>query len=357
MGINAETVTNITSTDFPGHHPGEDHAWSLSKFRKGLSIEIHKNERDEAIFSLIGIDASIANAFRRILLAEVPTLAIEKVYIENNTSVLADEVVAHRLGLIPLTGSTAGLKWLRWFVEPNPEENFEGMSRTDYNTIIFNLKVTCTDNPDASTQETDPKKKYSNSMIYSSHLVWAPLGRQKTIFADDPIRPVSEDILIAKLRPDQELEMTMHANLGIGKDHAKFSPVATATYRLLPTIDILKPILGADAKKFQKCFSAGVIDLERVTPTEASSGHPDYSGREGDEKAVVKDPFRDTVSRECLRHDEFKDIVKLGRVQDHFIFDVESTGQFPSDLLFLDSISVLKLKAKRLLRALDEMDA
>jgi DNA-directed RNA polymerases I and III subunit RPAC1 len=356
VGINAETVTNITSTNFPGHHPGEDHAWSLSKFRKGLSIEIHQNDKNEATFSLIGIDTSIANAFRRILLAEVPTLAIERVYVENNTSVLADEVLAHRLGLIPITGNPDGLKWLRWFVEPNSEETYEGMERTDYNTIVFTLKVKCTDNPDASPSETSPKKKYINSMIYSSHLIWTPLGRQAAIFGDDPLRPVSPDILIAKLRPDQELDMTMHAQIGVGKDHAKFSPVATATYRLLPTITITQPILGADAVKFQKCFSPGVIDVSRVTPTEAASGDADYAGREGDEKAVVKDPFRDTVSRECLRHDEFKDKVKLGRVQDHFIFSVESTGQFASDTLFLDSVRVLKGKARRLLKALDDID-
>ena len=58
--------------------------------------------------------------------------------------------------------------------------------------------------------------------------------------------------------------------------------------------------------------------------------------------------LRDTVSRECLRHDEFKGKVKLGRVQDHFIFNVESTGQFDSDVLFLESVNILKLKAKRL---------
>ena len=286
----------------------------------------------------------------------MPTLAIERVYIENNTSVLADEVLAHRLGLIPLTGSASGLKWQRWFVEPSPDETFEGMQRTDYNTIILTLKVKCTENPAAAPGEEDLSKAYINSMVYSSHLTWTPLGRQSDMFADDPIRPVSPDILIAKLRPDQELEMTMHANLGVGKDHAKFSPVATATYRLLPTITITSPILGADALKFAKCFPPGVIDVERVTPAEAASDNPEYAGREGDQKAVVKDPFRDTVSRECLRHDEFKDKVRLGRVQDHFIFSVESTGQLPSDTLFLDSVSVLKFKARRLLRALDEID-
>jgi DNA-directed RNA polymerases I and III subunit RPAC1 len=51
---------------------------------------------------MIGIDASIANSFRRILLSEVPTMAFDRVYIYNNTSVIQDEVLAHRLGLIPL---------------------------------------------------------------------------------------------------------------------------------------------------------------------------------------------------------------------------------------------------------------
>jgi DNA-directed RNA polymerase I and III subunit RPAC1 len=356
VGINAETVTNITATDFPGHHPGEDLAWSVSKFRQNLKILFHQNQKHEATFSLVGVDASIANAFRRILIAEVPTVAIEKVYVLNNTSVIADEVLAHRLGLIPLKGNVEALKLLSWFVPPNAETGFEGMDPSEDNTVVLNLRVQCERNPNASKTATEPEEKYINSSVYSRHMVWEPQGRQEAKFGAEPIAPVSPDILIAKMRPGQVIDMTLHAHLGKGADHAKFSPVATATYRLLPTITITKPILGADARKFQKCFPPGVIALERVTPTDAASDNPAYHGREGDEKAVVKDAMRDTVSRECLRHDEFKDKVKLGRVQDHFIFNVESTGQFPSDMLFLESVNVLKYKAKRLLRALDEME-
>jgi DNA-directed RNA polymerases I and III subunit RPAC1 len=50
------------------------------------------------------------------------------------------------------------------------------------------------------------------------------------------VGPVFDDILIAKMRPGQEIEMKLIAGKGIGKDHAKFSPVSTASYRLLPTI-------------------------------------------------------------------------------------------------------------------------
>jgi len=48
------------------------------------------------------------------------------------------------------------------------------------------------------------------------------------------VKPVHEDIVIAKLRPGQRIEFEAHCRKGVGKDHTKFSPVATAAYRLLP---------------------------------------------------------------------------------------------------------------------------
>ncbi len=54
------------------------------------------------VFDLSGVDAPVANALRRILLSEIPTMAIEKVLLFQNTSVIQDEVLAHRLGLIPI---------------------------------------------------------------------------------------------------------------------------------------------------------------------------------------------------------------------------------------------------------------
>lgn len=76
----------------------------LSLWKSGFKMNILRESEsgDELEFEMIGVEAPIANAIRRILLAEVPTVAIEKVYYTTNQSIVQDEVLAHRLGLLPL---------------------------------------------------------------------------------------------------------------------------------------------------------------------------------------------------------------------------------------------------------------
>ncbi|OLL22709.1 DNA-directed RNA polymerases I and III subunit RPAC1 [Neolecta irregularis DAH-3] len=329
IGIEIDRVTDVTSTDFPGHWPGEDNSWDLEKFKSVFKIQPKKLDGDDLEFDLIHVDASIANAFRRILIAEIPTMAIEYVYVGNNTSVIQDEVLAQRLGLIPIKAHPDLFEW--YISAPEGEDT----NPTDQDTIVLSLRALCERNPNAKKDETDPLKLYSNAHILAGDIKWESQGRQSEWFAGNPIDVVNKDILIAKLRPGQEIDITMHAIKGIGKDHAKFSPVSTASYRLLPTIHITSPITGADARKFQKCFPKGVIDLIE---------------RNGEKVAVVRDTRKDTVSRECLRYDEFKDKVKLGRIRDHFIFSIESTGIMAPDELFIKSVQILREKCLRLKR-------
>lgn len=347
VGINAETVTDVTSTEFPGHYPGEDHAWDIDTFRSQFRVIFHENGQHNASFSLVGIDASVANAFRRIMISEIPTLAIEDVWVNNNTSVIQDEVLCHRLGLVPFKGSKTGIhEWMKWYKKPGADQDPFSNSM-DYNTVKLELDVECTRNPDAAPGETDPRKLYLNGNVYASDLKFVPVGQQEEYFAGDlTVAPVHPDILLAKLRPGQAISLMAHMHKGIGADHAKFSPVATASYRLMPLINITKPIYGADAEKFKNCFADGVIALERITKSD-SRENSELNGHEGEMKAVVKDPMKDTLSRECLRHPEFVDKVKLGRRRDHFIYQIESTGQWDSDELFMESIKTLKVKCQR----------
>ncbi|EJD42471.1 hypothetical protein AURDEDRAFT_115078 [Auricularia subglabra TFB-10046 SS5] len=319
--VGTERAYDVANTEFPGNYPGEDHAWNIKKFRKDLKVEIQRLSHRSIEFDLVGVDASIANAFRRILIAEVPTVAIEHAYVWNNTSVIHDEVLAQRLGLVPLD------------IDPALMEFHEGVS-TDRNTLVFRLQVTCERRKGAHKDETDPEKLYKDSNVYSKHLTWVPQGEQATFFADHPPRPCNENILLAKLRPGQEIEVELHAIKGRGNEHAKWSPVGTASYRLLPHITIHKPIPSHLVDKFAGCFPPGVIGVK--------------TNARGEKEAIVADPRRDTVSREVLRHPEFEGMVSLSRIRDFFLFKIETESAYAPERLFTESVAVFREKVKRL---------
>jgi DNA-directed RNA polymerase II subunit RPB3 len=73
--------------------------------RRTPQIEILAQDHSRIVFRLVGADQSYANALRRVIIAETPTFAIDLVKIEQNTSPLNDEFIAHRLGLIPLVST------------------------------------------------------------------------------------------------------------------------------------------------------------------------------------------------------------------------------------------------------------
>jgi DNA-directed RNA polymerase I and III subunit RPAC1 len=176
-------------------------------------------------------------------------------------------------------------------------------------------------------------------------LEWVPQGLQAERLCVDGnphengIRPVSEDILIAKLRPGQSIALEAHCRKGIGKDHAKFSPVATASYRLLPEITFPVPLQGEDAMLLKKTCPMNVFDIE-------------------DMMAVAARPRDCTMCRECIRAPGWDEKVHLGRLQDHFIFTVETVGMLKPEELLPEALKVLMSKCDVALDSLNtyEMD-
>lgn len=67
-----------------------------------MTITVSKNTPELLEMDMVGIDAATANALRRIIIAEIPTMAFHKVFLYQNTSVIPDELLVHRLGLLPL---------------------------------------------------------------------------------------------------------------------------------------------------------------------------------------------------------------------------------------------------------------
>lgn len=99
--IDAPTYTS--TPDYAGVYAslGVDNSLDLDELKREMRIEVQSMSADEMVFDVVGIDAPIANALRRILLVEVPTMAIEKVWVRDNTSIIQDEVRARRRRAAP----------------------------------------------------------------------------------------------------------------------------------------------------------------------------------------------------------------------------------------------------------------
>ncbi|CAA0826462.1 DNA-directed RNA polymerases II- IV and V subunit 3 [Striga hermonthica] len=180
---------------------------SYQRFPK---IRIRTVRDDFMKFELRDTDASIANALRRVMISEVPTIAIDLVEIEVNSSVLNDEFIAHRLGLIPLTSERAmAMRFSR------DCDACDGDGQCEYCSVEFHLRAKCINDQTLDVTSKD---------LYSSDHTVVPVDFSDSSGVDNA---ENRGIIIVKLRRGQELNLRAIARKGIGKDHAKWSPAAT----------------------------------------------------------------------------------------------------------------------------------
>jgi len=147
------------------------------------------------------------------MLAEIPTVAVDLVEIEKNTSVLPDEFIAHRLGLIPLYAQRVeDMKYVR--------DCDCATSDCSNCTIKLTLHVKC--------ENEDIMPVYSKDLIISQEGVNRDIGRP--VISD----PAGNGVLIAKLRKRQEIKLTCVVTKGIAKEHAKYAPTAAIGFEYDP---------------------------------------------------------------------------------------------------------------------------
>lgn len=107
-------------------------------YQRFPTVKIREMKHEYMKFELRETDASIANALRRVMIAEVPTIAIDLVEIESNSSVLNDEFISHRLGLIPLVSNKAmNMRFSR------DCDACDGDGQCEYCSVEFHLNVRC----------------------------------------------------------------------------------------------------------------------------------------------------------------------------------------------------------------------
>jgi DNA-directed RNA polymerase subunit D len=163
------------------------------------SIKILEKDDNRVVLEFNDIPRQYVNALRRLSISEVPTFAIDDVVMLENSSVMHDEAVAHRLGLVPLRTD------LQRFVLPNLCECKSTLGCTKCRVLLV-----------LDSEANDKTKVVTSAELVSE---------------DDIVKPISKEIPIIVLAPGQKLKFEAYARLGLGKDHAKWQPTSAAVVK------------------------------------------------------------------------------------------------------------------------------
>jgi len=255
-------------------------------------VKIEVLEKDETNLRIIVRDAEVPlmNALRRIVLAEVPSMAVDEVVMIENSSILQDEMIAHRLGLVPLKTDLENY---------NLPEDCECKSEFG----CSECRVTLTLNAE-STEGT--------RTVYSGELV-----------SENPaVSPVSEKIPLIKLAKGQKLKLEAYARLGKGMAHAKWQPVCVAAYKYYPKIVV--PAKACD--DCQKCVD---ICSKKVLA---------MKGTKIDVKELLSCNLCMDCAEACPKEAEG---IKVEWEKNAFVMNIESTGALPPERILQEAVKIL----------------
>ena len=259
-------------------------------------MEIETIEKDDMSLRLLirGTDVPFINALRRIILAEVPCMAIDEVVMIENSSILQDEIIAHRLGLVPLKTDLDSYNL--------PEEC---PCKSDFGCNLCRVSLTL-----------DTEAKEGTRTVYSGELV-----------SENPdIVPVSDNIPLLKLAKEQNLKLEAYARLGKGKNHAKWQPVSTCTYKYFPQINI--------GKQCNACGKCVEICPKKVLTKVGG-------------KLEIRDLMACTLCQDCMDVCPMKPpAIEVSWKEDTFIFNLESTGVLSPERIVRAAVKILNEQLK-----------
>jgi DNA-directed RNA polymerase subunit D len=275
--------------------------------RKESLMEIEFASLDDSLarFTLSGASAAFANAFRRAMIGEVPTLAIEDIRIYDNTSALFDEMLAHRVGLIPL--------------------------KTDLSSYSTQDTCSCGGAGCPSCTSTYTLSVEGPRTVMSSDL----------IPQDPKAAPVSENIPIVKLTKGQKLVIEAKAILITGRAHAKWQPTLVCGYKNHPVVSI-SDACDACGMCVDEC-PRGILAVKGKKVQVVNGKLPDCSMCRLCERACLSSGIGDEPA------------IKISAEKDRYIYMVESDGSLPVKEIMNRALQYMKEQADTLENQLGEI--
>ena len=227
------------------------------------------------------------NSLRRIMVADLPKLAVDDVVIYDNTSALFDEIISHRLGLIPIP--------------------------TDLDLLVFRDDCTCKGKGCPTCTVRYTLSKEGAGVVYSGDL--QPAEKSWAIKEDK--------IPIVELFNDQRLILEVEAILGRGKTRAKWQAVQAPGYKFMPTINFDKKKLN-ELKEFVKAIPDGLVALKG-------------------EKLEILDIGKLSILESYIDKNNV-DFIEIKRDNTNIIFTFETDGALSPEESLINSSKILEEK-------------
>ncbi len=250
-----------------------------------MDLKLLNKQGNKLTFLIKDTSPSFVNTLRRVMTSEVPVMAVRKVTFVKNNSALFDEVISHRLGMLPLT--------------------------TDLSTFVLLDKCTCKGAGCAKCQVSITLKAEGPLTVYASDLK----------SQDSKTKPVYAKMPIVKLLKGQELEFEAVATLGLGKEHSKYNP-CLAYYKGYPKIDIDKV---KNSEEVAKSCPVDVYELK---------------GRQ----LNIKNLEACTLCMACVEKADPQGSVTVEGSEKDFIFTIESWGKLSPEEILSKALDVVDEK-------------
>lgn len=249
---------------------------------KTVELKGHKG-----VLKIEDTDAYFVNSLRRVMLAELPKLAINDVIIYDNTSALFDELISHRLGLVPIP--------------------------TDLSVLAFRSECKCEGKGCPSCTVRYTLSKEGECVVYSGDLQ-----------PEHPSFAITETTIpIVELMKDQRVILEVEAVLGRGRDHAKWQVVLAPRYRMETKITVDKKHID-EAKAIIEELPKDLVELK------------------GD-KLEVKDPSKAAIVEAYL--ERYKtEFITISKDPSKLLFSFETDGSMSAKAALQESVNILAKK-------------